>query len=76
MQSSLADQMIDCMGRCIDSLTKEELDQITDNIHRTLTHPKGNELFASYLAQFPDSLACLNVYNTCSKYLAEEQNRP
>ncbi|TGZ32739.1 uncharacterized protein [Temnothorax longispinosus] len=74
MQSSSAAQTTDCLGRC-DNLTMEELDQITDNIHKTLTHPKGNELFASYLEQFPDSLACLNVYNTCSKYLTEEQNR-
>ncbi|XP_011860995.1 PREDICTED: uncharacterized protein LOC105558092 [Vollenhovia emeryi] len=76
MQSSLADQTIDCMGRCVDNLTMEERNLITDNIHKTLTHPKGNELFASYLAMFPDSLACLNMYNTCTKYLAEERNRP
>ncbi|XP_024893291.1 uncharacterized protein LOC112468386 [Temnothorax curvispinosus] len=76
MQSSSAAQTTDCLGRC-DNLTMEELDHITDNIHKTLTDPKGNELFASYLmdGQFSDSLACLNVYNTCSKYLTEEQNR-
>ncbi|XP_011169491.1 uncharacterized protein LOC105202601 [Solenopsis invicta] len=67
--------MTDCIGKCIDKLSNEELYQITNNVHKTLTHPKGNKLFAMYLAQFPDRLACLNVYNTCSKYLDEERNQ-
>jgi len=71
--SSLADRMIDCIRRS--NLTREELNRITDNVGRTLIHPKGNELFASYLVEFSDSSACLSVYNTCAEILAEERNR-
>lgn len=72
----MADQTIGCMGKCLDGLTKEEAYQITLNVDSCLIHPKGNELFAKYLKErFPDSFQCLNVYNICSKHLAEEENR-
>ncbi|KAL0102597.1 hypothetical protein PUN28_018120 [Cardiocondyla obscurior] len=79
MQSSCTDctdEAVDCLGRCINILSQAELDEITENVHRALIHPKGNELFANYLSQFPDSLECLNIYNICSEYLAQEPNQP
>ncbi|XP_011635098.1 uncharacterized protein LOC105425845 [Pogonomyrmex barbatus] len=77
MQSSLPDQKITCLGKCLDNMTKEELNGITENIHNTLIWPKGNELFTNYLEQynFRDSLECLNLYNKCSECLAEKKKQ-
>ncbi|XP_012532479.1 uncharacterized protein LOC105834495 [Monomorium pharaonis] len=71
----MTDQTVDCVAQCAVNLTKEELNQITRDVHQTLIHPKGNELYANYLAVSPDRLKCLEIYNTCSKYLNKEQNQ-
>jgi len=64
-------EQINCFGSCVDNLTTREFDQISDNVHNTLTHPKGNQLFESYLQQkqLKDSLKCLEMYNTCISIL-------
>lgn len=74
MQASLSSQTIGCIGKCTIGLTAEELDQITDNINRTLAHPKGRKIFKRYLQQrnLQSSLECLKLYKICSKFLAKE----
>ncbi|XP_036140094.1 uncharacterized protein LOC105827761 isoform X1 [Monomorium pharaonis] len=63
-------------------LTEEQLNQITRDIHYTLTHSEGNKLYARFLEHnaavypnCPELLKCLETYNTCSKYLNKEQNQ-
>ncbi|XP_029676413.1 uncharacterized protein LOC115243491 [Formica exsecta] len=74
MQASLSTQTIGCIGKCTTGLTAEELDQITDNINKTLSHPKGRQIFERYLQRrnLRSSLECLELYKTCSEFLAKE----
>lgn len=76
MQAPLSRRTIGCIGKCTSGLKREELDQITDNINRTLTHPRGRQIFRRYLEQrsLTDNLECLNIYETCSELLAREQS--
>lgn len=75
MQAS--SEAIGCI-KCTTGLTAEELDQITDNINRTLSHPKGRQIFETYLEQrnLRSSLECLELYKICSEILANESNQP
>ncbi|XP_060832364.1 uncharacterized protein LOC132916405 [Bombus pascuorum] len=76
MQSSLPSQTIGCIGKCTSGLSIHDLDQITDNIHKTLTHPRGREIFRNFLEQrgLTDNLKCLALYETCLQILTEESN--
>ncbi|XP_076171231.1 uncharacterized protein LOC143148622 [Ptiloglossa arizonensis] len=71
MQTSLPKQVIGCIGKCTLGLNNEELDQITDNINKTLTHPQGRKIFKTYLTQrnLDDKLECLALYETCSRFI-------
>lgn len=66
---------INCLRMCIDKLPREKLDQITDNIHNTLTDSEGNKLLVQYLEckNYKDHLKCINLYNTSSQYQVEEE---
>ncbi|XP_043496619.1 uncharacterized protein LOC122520583 [Polistes fuscatus] len=76
MQASLSRKMIGCIGKCTSGLKREELDQITDNIIKTLTDPRGRQIFRRYLEQrdLHDNLECLDLYETCSEFIEKEQN--
>ncbi|KAI4480421.1 hypothetical protein M0802_014241 [Mischocyttarus mexicanus] len=76
IKASSSRKMIGCIGKCTTGLKREELDQITDNINKTLTHPRGREIFRRYLEQCDlyDNLECLDLYETCSKFIEKEQN--
>lgn len=75
MQAPLSRRTIGCIGKCISGLKREELDQITDNITKTLTHPRGRDIFRRYLEQrnLRDNLECLDLYETCSEFIVKEQ---
>ncbi|GAB1862471.1 hypothetical protein CAJAP_03550 [Camponotus japonicus] len=77
MQASLSARTIGCIGKCTTGLTAEELDQITDNINKTLSHPKGRQIFERYLQQrnLQSSLECLELYKICSESLAKELSK-
>ncbi|XP_011266766.1 uncharacterized protein LOC105257674 [Camponotus floridanus] len=77
MQASLSVRTIGCIGKCTTGLTAEELDQITDNINKTLSHPKGRQIFERYLQQrnLQSSLECLELYKICSESLAKELSK-
>jgi len=77
MQAPLLSGAIGCIGKCTTGLTTEELDQITDNINRTLSHPKGRQIFERYLERrnLQSSLDCLELYKICSEFLAKELNQ-
>ncbi|XP_031840588.1 uncharacterized protein LOC116430491 [Nomia melanderi] len=70
---TLPTQVIGCIGKCTSGFNREELDQITDNIHRTLSHPRGREIFRRYLErrQLTDNIECLALYETCNQFLEE-----
>ena len=77
MQTSLSKQAIGCIGKCTSGLNPEELDQITDNINKTLVHPQGREIFKKYLVQrdLRDNLECLELYETCCDFIDQEKSR-
>jgi len=77
MQASLSARTIGCIGKCTTGLTAEELDQITDNINKTLSHPKSRQIFERYLQQrnLQSSLECLELYKICSESLAKELSK-
>lgn len=64
-----------CIGKCTSGLSLEELDLITDHVHRTLSHPQGLKIFRKYLSQGrrKTDLACLDLYEACSEYLDSEK---
>ncbi|XP_072755366.1 uncharacterized protein [Anoplolepis gracilipes] len=74
MQASSSAQTIGCIGKCTTGLTTEQLDQITDNINKTLSHPKGRQIFERYLQRcnLYNSLECLKLYKTCSEFISKE----
>lgn len=78
MSSFLSPKVIGCIGKCTSGLSLEELDHITDNIHRTLSHPRGIEVFARYLEkrEHTDSINCLKLYETCCKFIEAAENCP
>ncbi|EZA58991.1 hypothetical protein DMN91_010846 [Ooceraea biroi] len=75
MQAS--NRAIGCIGKCTIGLRAEELDQITDNISTTLSHPKGRKIFQRYLERqnLQSCLECLELYTICSQFLAEERHQ-
>lgn len=76
MQAPLSRRTIGCIGKCTSGLKREELDQITDNINRTLNHPRGRQIFRKYLEQrnLTDNLECLNLYESCSALIEKERS--
>lgn len=76
MQTSLSKRVIGCIGKCTSGLNPEELDQITDNISKTLAHPKGRKIFKKYLVQrdLRDDLECLVLYETCCEFVDQENH--
>ena len=78
MQTSSSKQPIGCIGKCTTGLSRDELDQITDNINKTLAHPRGREIFRKYLKRrdLEDSLECLNLYETCCYSIDEAKRCP
>ncbi|KZC08340.1 PREDICTED: uncharacterized protein LOC107186591 [Dufourea novaeangliae] len=74
---SLSTQVIGCIGKCTSGLNREELDQITDNINRTLVHPRGREIFKRYLKkrELTDNIECLELYETCCEFLEEGKHQ-
>lgn len=77
MQAPVVSKTTGCI-KCSTGLTTEELDQITDNINKTLSHPKGREIFKRYLQRrnLRSSLECLELYKICSECLAKELKQP
>ncbi|XP_012226534.1 uncharacterized protein [Linepithema humile] len=77
MQASLPSEAVGCI-KCTTGLTAEELDHITDNINKTLSHPKGREIFERYLERrnLRSSIQCLELYKVCSEILAKELKQP
>lgn len=73
MQSSSSIDKMNCLKTCINKIPKKELDELTDNIYKTLTDQRSNELFVNYVAEYTDPRNLLDLYNTCSKILTEEQ---
>lgn len=75
MQTSLSKQTIGCIGKCTSGLSLDELDQITDNISKTLGHPRGREIFKKYLERrdLRDNLDCLTLYETCCEIIDGEK---
>ncbi|XP_043248518.1 uncharacterized protein LOC122395191 [Colletes gigas] len=73
MKTSASKRTIGCIGKCTSGLSREELDQITDNINKTLTHPEGKKIFKKYLQarDLRDNLECLELYETCCNYIFE-----
>ncbi|XP_076623663.1 uncharacterized protein LOC143343048 [Colletes latitarsis] len=73
MKTSASKRTIGCIGKCTSDLSSEELDQITDNINKTLAHKEGRKIFKKYLQEFDlrDDLECLELYETCCKYILE-----
>ena len=78
MQTSSSKQVIGCIGKCTTGLSRDELDQITDNINETLAHPRGREIFRKYLKRrdLEDSLECLNLYETCCYSIDDAKRCP
>ncbi|XP_043273657.1 uncharacterized protein [Venturia canescens] len=76
MKTSIPGKLVGCIGKCTSGLTAEELDHVTDNIHKTLTHPRGRKIFKEYLKQERrhDDLECLKFYEKCSEFIEKEQN--
>lgn len=76
MKTSVPRRIVGCIGKCTSGLTPEELDHVTDHIHKTLTHPKGRKMFKEYLKQAhrKDDLACLKFYEKCSEFIEKEEN--
>ncbi|KAK1128704.1 hypothetical protein K0M31_019856 [Melipona bicolor] len=76
MQTPLSKQTVGCIGKCTSGLSIDELDQITDNIHKTLNHPRGREIFKKFLERrdLRDNLECLTLYEVCFEIIAEETN--
>lgn len=65
----------DRLGRnCICGLSRDELDQITDNVERTLSHPRGREIFKEFLRlrRYQDNIETVNLYEVCCTVI--EQN--
>ncbi|CAL7936345.1 unnamed protein product [Xylocopa violacea] len=73
MQTSLPKQTVGCIGKCTSGLTADELDQITDNIHKTLEHQEGRKIFKKYLYRrdLRDNIECLELYEMCSAIVEE-----
>ncbi|XP_076245123.1 uncharacterized protein LOC143185763 [Calliopsis andreniformis] len=73
MQAPLSKNVIGCIGKCTSGLSIEELDHITDNINKTLTHPRGRQIFKKYLQRrdLRDNLECLALYESCCKFVDE-----
>lgn len=77
MQTPFSKRAIGCIGKCTSGLSREELDQITDNVDRTLFHPRGRLIFKEYLRQrnLEDYIESLNLYEACCTYIENEQSR-
>ncbi|XP_012347403.1 uncharacterized protein LOC100865963 isoform X3 [Apis florea] len=75
MQTSLSKRTIGCIGKCTSGLSIDELDQITDNINKTLNHPRGREIFKKFLEQcdLRDNLECLALFEICFEIIEREQ---
>ncbi|XP_076650118.1 uncharacterized protein LOC143357476 [Halictus rubicundus] len=71
MPNFLSTKVVGCIGKCTSGLSPEELDRITDNIHKTLSHPRGIKIFERYLekCELTDSINCLNLYKTCCDFI-------
>lgn len=76
MKTSIPGKLVGCIGKCTSGLTAEELDHVTDNIHKTLTHSRGRQIFKEYLKQERrhDDLECLKFWEKCSEYIEKEQD--
>lgn len=74
--TSLPKNVMDCFGKCRLKLTVEEIDTITDHIHKTLTHPKGRRFFRDFLYQSRrmDDLACLDLYLKLSEIMDNDKS--
>ncbi|XP_014473962.1 PREDICTED: uncharacterized protein LOC106744063 [Dinoponera quadriceps] len=67
-----------CIGKCTADIPPEELDKLTDNISKTLSHPESRKIFKKYLknGSLKTSLECLALYEMCSELLSRETNQP
>ncbi|XP_012283999.1 uncharacterized protein LOC105701655 isoform X3 [Orussus abietinus] len=65
-----------CWETCISGLSREDIDQVTDHIHQTLSHHKGKKIFRTYLKQCQrvDDLACLDLYDICNDFIVKEES--
>ncbi|XP_017754406.1 PREDICTED: uncharacterized protein LOC108546701 [Eufriesea mexicana] len=76
MQTTLSRQTIGCIGKCTSGLSTDELDQITDNINKTLNHLRGREIFKKFLQRrgLRDNLECLALYEACSEIIEKRDS--
>nr|XP_033340313.1 uncharacterized protein LOC117228593 [Megalopta genalis]XP_033340314.1 uncharacterized protein LOC117228593 [Megalopta genalis]XP_033340315.1 uncharacterized protein LOC117228593 [Megalopta genalis] len=75
---TLTTEAIGCIGKCTSGLSRKELDRITDNIQRTLSHPRGKQIFTKYLEKrdLKNEIECLNLYETCCGFIDELGKEP
>jgi len=61
---------IGCIEKCTTGLTIQELNQITDNINATLSHPQGRKIFRKYLQKqnITNRIDCLDLYEICLEF--------
>lgn len=66
-----------CIGKCTTNIPPEELDKLTDNISKTLSHPEARKIFKKYLknGNLKTSLKCVDLYEICSEVLSKETNQ-
>lgn len=66
-----------CIGKCTVDIPPEELDKLTDNISKTLSHPEARKIFKKYLenGNLKTSLKCVDLYEICSELLSRETNK-
>ncbi|KAJ8678846.1 hypothetical protein QAD02_014633 [Eretmocerus hayati] len=73
--STRTGKKLGCIGKCTSGLSPEELDLITDHIHRTLSSLKGRAIFRRFLEQQGRStdLSCLDLYEQICGYIEKER---
>lgn len=78
VSSMQVSQTFSCFSNCASTLTREELNEITNNVYKTLEHPCGREMFHDYLEHNNDgdSVNCLELYDMCSQILKSRQKLP
>ncbi|XP_017887983.1 uncharacterized protein LOC108629672 [Ceratina calcarata] len=67
-------QMVGCFKNCVSGLKRSELNDITNNIYKTLEHPSGKEMLYFYLnsQNQSDNIKCLELYDMCSQILQSD----
>ncbi|XP_033340310.2 uncharacterized protein LOC143258883 [Megalopta genalis] len=75
---NLTKKFIGCIEKCTSGLSSDELDTITDNIQRTLSHPKGIKIFEKFLekSEYKNEIKCLDLYKICHGFIDKLEEEP